>query len=89
MGVQTPFCEKMSESILPHNLEQGKQARVSIFRPVPDFFNSQDVNACRNMIFLAKLILSGVPRPLLFSKSLKTLNADAFCANNQTPNNNE
>jgi len=41
------------------------------------------------MIFLAKLILSGMPRPLLFTKSLKALNADAFCANNQTPNNNE
>jgi hypothetical protein len=42
------------------------------------------------MIFLAKLILGGVPRPLLFSKSLKTLSAaDAFCPKNQTPNNNE
>jgi len=42
------------------------------------------------MIFLAKLILGGVPRPLLFSKSLKALKADAFFANNnQTPNNNE
>jgi len=42
------------------------------------------------MIFLAKLILRGASRPLLFSKSLKTLKADAFFANNnETPNNNE
>jgi hypothetical protein len=40
------------------------------------------------MIFLAKLLLSGTSRPLLFRKSLKALNKDASGAVHQTQNNN-